>query len=108
MGERLQLPLGPESSEAFHTEGETNPCQCLVDCWLIKRTHRCAHFNPQSRGGGSDASYSWTGANTGRPAKAARARVAESLAMTDRRFSCVSASRASSRKLIRDVATREP
>ena len=61
-----------------------------------------------ARGGGSEASYSWTVAKTGRPADAARARVAESPAMTDRRFSWVSASRARSRKLIRDVATREP
>ena len=55
-----------------------------------------------------DASYSPTEANTGRPADAASARAAASLATIERRFSWVRASRASSRKLIREVATREP
>ena len=56
----------------------------------------------------SDDSYSATVAKTGSPAEAASARVAASPAMIDRRFSWVIASRASSRKLMRDVATREP
>ena len=66
---------------------------------------------PPSRGGrgaSSDASYSATEANTGNPADAASARVAASAATIESRFSWVSASRDSSRKLMRDVATREP
>ncbi len=60
------------------------------------------------RGASSDDSYSATLAKTGSPADAARARVAGSTAITDSRFSWVIASRASRRKLIRDVATRDP
>ncbi len=56
----------------------------------------------------SDDSYSATVAKTGSPAEAASARVAASPAMIDSRFSWVMASRARSRKLMRDVATREP
>ena len=56
----------------------------------------------------SPTSYSATDAKTGSPADAASARVAGSPATIDSRLSWVSASRASSRKLIRDVATREP
>ena len=56
----------------------------------------------------SDASYSATEAKTGSPADAASARVAGSPDTIDSRLSWVSASRDSSRKLIRDVATREP
>ena len=56
----------------------------------------------------SDPSYSATLANTGSPADAASARVAPSGATIERRFSWISASRARSRKLIRDVATFEP
>ena len=58
--------------------------------------------------GPSESSYSPTEPKTGRPAEAARARVAASGAMIESRFSWVSASRASNRKLIRDVATRDP
>ena len=47
-------------------------------------------------------------AKTGSPAEAARARVAGSPETIESRFSWVSASRDRSRKLIRDVATREP
>ena len=46
--------------------------------------------------------------NTGNPADAASARVAASPATIDSRFSLVMASRASRRKLMREVATREP
>jgi hypothetical protein len=56
----------------------------------------------------NDASYSATDANTGKPADAARARVAESPATIASCFSLTMASRESRRKLIRDVATREP
>ena len=56
----------------------------------------------------SDDSYSATELKTGNPAEAASARVAESPDTIDRRFSWVRASRDSRRKLIRDVATREP
>ena len=61
-----------------------------------------------SRPSSSAASYSPTDANTGRPAEAASARAeASGATMSSRRpFAC--ASRASSRKLIRDVATRDP
>ena len=54
------------------------------------------------------ASYSATDAKTGRPAEAASARVAGSADTIDSRLSCSIASRDSSRKLMRDVATREP
>ena len=53
-------------------------------------------------------SYSATEAKTASPAEAARARVAGSPVTIDSRLSWVSASRDRSRKLIRDVATREP
>ena len=53
-------------------------------------------------------SYSATDAKTASPAEAARARVAGSPVTIDSRLSWVSASRDRSRKLIRDVATREP
>ena len=56
----------------------------------------------------SDDSYSATVEKTGNPADAASARVAGSAATTERILPFVIASRASSRKLIRDVATREP
>jgi hypothetical protein len=56
----------------------------------------------------SDVSYSATVEKTGRPAEAARARVAASPATTDSRFPFSVASRESSRKLMRDVATRDP
>ncbi|HEX5015455.1 MAG TPA: hypothetical protein VFV72_15015 [Candidatus Limnocylindrales bacterium] len=53
-------------------------------------------------------SYSATDENTGRPADAARARVAGSDATIDRRRLLTTASRESSRKFIREVAIREP
>ncbi len=56
----------------------------------------------------TEASYSATELKTGSPAEAASARVAGSPDTIDSRFSWVSASRDRSRKLIRDVATREP
>ena len=68
---------------------------------------------PATTGGSSSTpssvdSYSATELKTGRPAEAASARVAGSAATIDTRLSWVRASRDSSRKLIRDVATREP
>ena len=78
------------------------------------RRARCARSPRRPSGrrpsapGSSESSYSPTELKTGSPAEAARARVAASLAMIERRFSWVSASRASNRKLIRDVATRDP
>ena len=54
------------------------------------------------------ASNSATVAKTGRPAEAASARAAASVEMIDRARLRSSASRASSRKLIREVAMREP
>jgi hypothetical protein len=56
----------------------------------------------------NDDSYSATDPKTGNPADAASARVAGSPAITASCFSLMSASRDRSRKLIRDVATREP
>ena len=56
----------------------------------------------------TEASYSATELKTGSPAEAASARVAGSPDTIDSRFSWVSASRDRRRKLIRDVATREP
>ena len=61
-----------------------------------------------SRPSTNELSYSATLAKTGSPAEAASARVAESPATTASCFSLIRASRDSSRKLIRDVATREP
>jgi len=54
------------------------------------------------------ASNSATDAKTASPADAASARVAGSAAMIDSRFSWPRASRESNRKLIREVATRDP
>jgi hypothetical protein len=54
------------------------------------------------------SSHSATLAKTGRPAEAARARVAGSVATIDRRRLLTSASRDRRRKFIRDVAIREP
>jgi hypothetical protein len=54
------------------------------------------------------SSHSATLAKTGRPADAARARVAGSVATIDRRRLLTSASRDRRRKFIRDVAIREP
>jgi len=56
----------------------------------------------------TDDSYSETEAKTGNPADAASARVAGSPDTIESRFSCSRASRVSNRKLIREVATREP
>ena len=56
----------------------------------------------------SASSYSPTDANTGRPAEAASARADASGATMSSRRPWLIASRASSRKLIRDVATRDP
>ena len=63
---------------------------------------------PASPGPASDASYSATDANAGNPADVASARVAESADTIESRLSCSVASRDKSRKLIRDVATRDP
>jgi hypothetical protein len=54
------------------------------------------------------SSHSATLAKTGRPAEAARARVAGSVATIDRRRLLTSASRDKRRKFIREVAIREP
>ena len=54
------------------------------------------------------ASHSATLANTGRPADAASARVAGSVATIDSRRLLTTASRDRRRKFIRDVAIREP
>src|SRR3954454_22375629 len=56
----------------------------------------------------SAVSYSATVAKAGNPADAARARVAASPATIETRLSCVVASRDRRRKLIREVATRDP
>ena len=56
----------------------------------------------------SAASYSPSDENTGSPADAASARAEVSGATMSRRRPLAWASRASSRKLIRDVATRDP
>ena len=61
-----------------------------------------------SSGASSAASYSPTDANTGMPAEAARARAEASGATMSSRLPLTIASRASSRKLIREVATRDP
>ena len=61
-----------------------------------------------SSGALSAASYSPTDANTGMPAEAARARAEASGATMSSRLPLTIASRASSRKLMRDVATRDP
>ena len=60
------------------------------------------------RSSANEDSYSPTVAKIGRPADAASARVAPSPATMESRLPLVSASRARRRKLIRDVATREP
>jgi shikimate kinase len=56
----------------------------------------------------ADSSHSATLAKTGRPADAASARVAGSVATIDRRRLLTTASRDRRRKFIRDVAIREP
>ena len=63
---------------------------------------------PPSSGSARAASYSPTDANTGMPADAASARADASGATMSSRVPLTIASRASSRKLIRDVATRDP
>ena len=62
----------------------------------------------EARSSAIDDSYSATVAKIGMPADAARARVAASPAMIDSRLPFSVASRASRRKLIRDVETRDP
>ena len=62
----------------------------------------------EALGPASAASYSGTVAKTGSPAEAARARDAASPAITDSRRLLTSASRERSRKLILDVAMRDP
>ena len=66
----------------------------------------CRGFEPPSSS--IDDSYSATVAKIGSPAEAARARVAPSPATIDSRLPLSVASRESNRKLMRDVATREP
>ena len=60
------------------------------------------------RSSSNEDSYSPTVAKIGRPADAASARVAPSPATIESRLPLVSASRARRRKLMREVATREP
>ena len=72
---------------------------------LVRRRHRRA---ATPRTGHTVASNSATEAYTGRPADAAIARAAGSAATIDRTRFRSRPSRASSRKLIRDVASREP